>query len=347
MQKANFGELPKGDRLERIKKSQNFKEGKFRNIEYTPDLTEGYNMFSVLYSFIFLKTERTKPIDSIPSSKTNISELAPDQDVLIWFGHSSYFMQADGKKILVDPVFSGSSSPVPGTTEAFKGTDIYTTDDFQDIDYLFLTHDHWDHCDYKTLLELKQKVKIVICGLGVGQHLEKWGYNKNKIIEQDWDDQVTLDNGFIVNTVTSRHFSGRGFSRNKSLWVSFVLQTPTMKIFIGGDSGYGVHFAEIGNRFGEFDIAILENGQYDKKWKYIHMIPEEVLQAALDLKAKRLLPAHSAKFKLGSHPWDEPLKRITKLNEEVNIPLVTPIIGEQVNIKDDTQVFSQWWVGIN
>jgi L-ascorbate metabolism protein UlaG (beta-lactamase superfamily) len=126
-----------------------------------------------------------------------------------------------------------------------------------------------------------------------------------------------------------------------------VLQTPTNKIFIGGDSGYDTHFAEIGKTYGGFDLVILENGQYDKSWKYIHMIPEEVVQAAKDLNAKRLFPVHSSKFALGNHPWDEPLNRVSAVAEMENFPIITPIIGEAVNLKDNTQVFTKWWVDLN
>jgi L-ascorbate metabolism protein UlaG (beta-lactamase superfamily) len=256
-------------------------------------------------------------------------------------------MQIDGKRFLVDPVFSGNASPLPGTTKAFNGTDRYTADDIPAIDYLFISHDHYDHLDYETLLALKGKIKKVICGLGVGAHFEYWGYSPDKIIEKDWHEKVELDRGFIAYCEPARHFSGRSFSRNNTLWASYVLQTPTMKIYIGGDSGYDTHFADIGNKYGPFDLAILENGQYDLAWKYIHCLPEEVLKAAQGLKAKRLFPVHSSKFGLANHPWDEPLVKITELNKSINIPLVTPIIGEVVNLKDTNQQFKQWWVGIN
>jgi len=128
--------------------------------------------------------------------------------------------------------------------------------------------------------------------------------------------------------------------------MSYVLETPSMKIYIGGDSGYDTHYAEIGEKYGPIDIAIVENGQYDLKWKYIHNLPEETLQAAIDLKAKRLFPVHSSKFAMANHPWDEPLARVTELNKRLHIPLITPIIGEIVNLKDSTQSFSNWWVGL-
>jgi len=346
MQQSKFGRTPSGKRLERIKKSPHYKDGSFKNLSHTPDLTEGASYYSVMKEFIFSEKKRVKPEDTIPSVKTNILNLDPKEDVLIWFGHSSYFIQIDGKRILVDPVMSGAASPLAFTTPSFVGTDPYTTDDLPEIDYLFISHDHWDHVDYETLQKLKPKIKKIITGLGTGEHLEYWGFDKNVIIEEDWNTEIKLDSGFIAYTTPARHFSGRGFSRNNALWTSFVLQTPTLKIYIGGDSGYDIHFAEIGKNFGPFDLVMLENGQYDKSWKYIHMQPNEVLQAAKDLQAKRLFPVHSSKFALANHPWDDPLKRITDYNQSVGMPLVTPIIGELVNLKDTTQVFSKWWEGI-
>src|SRR5688500_559573 len=342
-----FGKSPTGDRLIKIKASPNFKNGSFQNQSVTPDLTEGATYFSVLKKFIFEKKQRNKPVDAIPSIKTDLLNLDPAKDVLVWFGHSSYFMQIDGKKILVDPVLSGVASSVSFSTNAFKGTDIYTTEEIPVIDYLFISHDHWDHLDYETLVKLKPKIKKIICGLGTGEHLEYWGYDKNKIIEKDWNEEIILDAGFIVNTVPARHFSGRGLKRNNALWVSFVLRTPTLKIFIGGDSGYDKHFDEIGKNFGPFDLAVLENGQYDKSWKYIHMMPVEVLKAAKELNAKKLFPVHSSKFAIANHAWDEPLSSIAALSKDFNIKLITPLIGEEVNLKDSNQQFTEWWKEIN
>jgi L-ascorbate metabolism protein UlaG (beta-lactamase superfamily) len=231
--------------------------------------------------------------------------------------------------------------------KSFRGTDIYSVPDLPDIDYLFITHDHYDHLDYETIIKIKSRTSTVICGHGVGSHFEHWGYDKSRIIEKDWFEDIELDSGFIVHTTPSRHFSGRSYARNNTLWLSFVLQTPGMKIFIGGDGGYDTHFAEIGERFGPFDLAIIENGQYNDAWRYIHTKPEEVLKAAVDLNARRLFPVHSSKFALGRHSWDEPLVKISELNMSYNIPLITPMIGEPVNLKDEQQAFKKWWEGIN
>ena len=343
LRQPQFGKLPTGERLAKIKNALNYQNGSFQNESITPDLSEGATYFSVIKEFLFEKKKRVKPVDTIPSVKTDLLNLDIKKDVLVWFGHSSYFIQIDGKRILVDPVFCGYASPFSFSTKAFKGTNNYSPADIPPIDFLFISHDHWDHLDYQTIKELQPKIKHVICALGTGEHLEHWGYSPEKIIEKNWNEQILLEDGISVHTVPSRHFSGRGFKRNQALWTSFVLQTPTMKIFIGGDSGYDKHFAEAGKKFGEFDLVILENGQYDKSWKYIHMMPGEILKATKDLKAKKLLAVHNSKFAIANHPWDEPLINVAAAFKSEKINLLTPKIGEQVNLKDDKQVFSEWW----
>ncbi|WP_461533690.1 MBL fold metallo-hydrolase [Sinomicrobium sp.] len=346
LQHPQFGKVPAGDRLEHISLSPHFKDGVFENLSYTPSLSEGYSYLKVMYMFFFEKSRNNTPKEAIPSIRIDLKTLPEDEDILVWFGHSSYFLKVEGVSILVDPVFSGNASPVPETTRAFKGTDIYDTEDFPDIDYLIITHDHYDHLDYKTIKKLKGKVKKVICGLGVGSHLEYWGYTTDILEEHDWNETVELKEQLRLHTLPARHFSGRLFKRNNTLWMSYLLETGSHKIYLGGDSGYDGHFAEIGKRFGPIDFAILENGQYNMAWHAIHCLPRETVQAALDLKAKRLMPVHSSKFSLSTHSWKEPLAEVSRLAEEAKIPLVTPVIGEKVKLRDDKQVFKSWWEGV-
>jgi L-ascorbate metabolism protein UlaG (beta-lactamase superfamily) len=323
--------------------SSNYRDGKFHNQSFTPELTEGTTMIRAAYEHVFKKSERRRPVNEIPSLKTNLHNLNPAKNIFTWFGHSSYFLLVDGIKMLIDPVFSGNASPIPGTNTSFKGSDRYQSSDLPEIDILFITHDHYDHADYLTLKEIRSKVKQVICGLGVGAHLRYWGYEN--ISELDWYD--SMKTGSVQITATpARHFSGRSLKRNQTLWVSFAVQLPSMNIYIGGDSGYDDHFKETGERFGPFDLAILDNGQYDRKWKYIHMHPEEVLMAAQDLKAGRVIPVHSSKFVMANHPWDEPLKAITELNKKYRLPLITPRIGEEVNLSGEFESV-QWWDGLS
>ncbi len=309
LQQPQFGKTPSGERLARIQQSPQYRNGKFQNLSPTPDLTEGTSYYTVMKEFFFEKSKRSEPQGRLPSKKTDLVQLRSDSNVLVWFGHSSYFIQIDGKKILVDPVFSGSASPIKFTTPSYPGSDVYTPDDIPEIDYLFISHDHWDHLDFDTLVKLKPRIRKVITGLGVGAHLEYWGYNKNIIVEKDWNEEVILDHGFKVNTTSARHFSGRGLKRMKSIWLSFVLQTPGMKIFIGGDSGYDTHFKEIGNTFGQ---------------------------------AKKLMPVHWSKFTLGQHAWDEPVVRLLEANKKVNLSVLTPMIGEEINLNGEIKT-SAWW----
>lgn len=346
LQKPMFGRLPTGERAERIKRSVHYRDGAFHSLSHTPQLTEGANYFSVLNEFLLHGNKNKRPPHILPAVKTDLKHLPFHENILVWFGHSSYFIQLDGKKILVDPVLSGSASPLPGGTKAFPGSDIYKPADIPPIDILFISHDHWDHLDYQTMIELKPKIKTIICGLGVGEHFELWGFDKKVIQERDWYDSIELADNFKVTLTPARHFSGRTFKRNPTLWTSFVLQTPAHKIFIGGDSGYDTHFASIGQQFGPFDLAVIENGQYDKSWRYIHLLPEEFLTAAKELNAKKILPAHSSKFGLGNHAWDEPLRKVVENNATAHLNIITPKIGEPVYIDKEDQQFSNWWEAI-
>jgi L-ascorbate metabolism protein UlaG (beta-lactamase superfamily) len=343
MQQPKFGKLPAGAQLMRIQASQNFSKGQFQNQRHTPTFSEGSNFLKVLRDVTFNRSKRNRPIDPIPSVRTDLHRLDPSKDVLVWFGHSSYFIQADGRKFLVDPVFSGNASPIPNSVKSFPGSDAYTASDMPDFDYLIISHDHWDHLDYETLRQLKPKIKRIITGLGTKAHLEHWGFDPAAITEKDWHEEILLEPGFVIHTVPARHFSGRGFRRAKAIWMSFVLQTPGLKIFIGGDSGYDTHFEDIGNQFGPFDLAILECGQYNANWKHIHSMPEELILEARQLRARRLLPVHWGKFALALHDWDEPIIRIAELSKEAGLPILTPLIGEEIRLKDDHQVFTEWW----
>ena len=345
MKQAQFGAVPKGPRLQRIEASGNYRDGQFQNLSHTPQMTEGATIFSVSKEFFFGNKSGRKPSASIPAKKVDLHDLGYAENVIVWFGHSSYFLQVDGKRILVDPVFSGSASPVKGTTNSFQGSDAYTVNDLPQIDYLIITHDHWDHLDYPTVKKLRAKTSKVVTALGVGAHLEKWGYRHSDILEGDWHDEISLGDGFVINVLPARHFSGRGFKRNGTLWASFALTTPNKKIYLGGDSGYDAHFAGIGDKYGPFDLAILENGQYNKSWKHIHMMPEEMVQAAKDLNANVLMPVHWSKFSLSLHHWKEPIERAVKAANINGLPLLYPMIGEVTNL-DNPGRQTEWWEAV-
>jgi L-ascorbate metabolism protein UlaG (beta-lactamase superfamily) len=257
-------------------------------------------------------------------------------------GHSSFYIQAGGKKILTDPVFSSYASPLFFINKAFRGSNVYTAGDILDIDALIISHDHWDHLDYPTILAIKDKVKSVVCPLGVGGYLENWGYDAKIINEGDWFSEVNLGEDFSISILPSQHFSGRFLTPNKTLWASFAIKCGRRQIYFSGDGGYGAHFKKIGREFGGFDAALMENGQYNKSWHRIHLMPNETAQAAEDLNAKAVIPAHSGKFALARHAWDEPYRALCKESEKRSYKLLTPRIGEAVYIGKDQQL-TKWW----
>lgn len=329
----SFGRLPRGTRLERILNSPHYRDGAFRNEPEAPLMTSGKSRISGMIDFLFRKPEGLRPEAVLPVIKTNLKELSPGEDILIWFGHSSYYIQMEGKRLLVDPVFY-DASPVAFVNRAFKGTDIYRPEDMPDIDFLIITHDHWDHLDYRTVTELRERTGKVICALGVGEHLEYWGVDKNRIVELDWNEDASLGDGFTVHCLPARHFSGRGLNANQTLWASFLMESPSRQIYMAGDGGYGPHFAAIGKRFPFIDLAILENGQYNEDWRYIHLMPGYMAQTAKDLKAKKVLTVHHSKYALAKHRWDEPLANAHRLAEKDSLNVLIPHIGEVVKWGD-------------
>jgi len=351
-----FGKLPSGDRLARVERSPNYQDGQFTNQSPTPMFTGEGNMATMSVKFLTQpQPKRRTPEAPLPHVKTSLKGLDPREDVLVWFGHSSYFLQVDGRRVLVDPVLSGHASPFPFAMKAFPGSDHYKAEMMPDIDLLIITHDHGDHLDHKTMMALKDRIGAIVCPLGVGAHFEHWGFAPEKITELDWWESANVsfsdstnagasrDASWTIHAAPARHFSGRALTRNRSLWASYALFTSSLKIYIGGDSGYDAHFIDIGNKYGPFDLAILELGQYNDNWKYIHMQPQFFLQAARDLKATRVMPVHNSKFALAQHEWSDPLKSLSESGEERAESVITPRIGEVVRLRDTEQVFEKWW----
>lgn len=340
-----FGRVSEGRQLELIKRSPRYREQIFQNEHTTPDLEIGVSMWSVLWHYFFEKDGRSTPIDSLPVVKTDLKRLPENASVVVWLGHSSSFLQVDGKHILIDPVLSRAASPVSFINQAYSGTDIYKADDFPEIDVLLISHDHWDHLDHQTVKDLQPKIRKVVCGLGVGEHFRRWGYKESQIEERDWNEKVMLDSGLSVIVTPARHNSGRLFTMKQSLWASYVIKTPRFNIFFSGDTGYDTHFKAIGDTYGPFDLALMECGQYDKNYPYTHMQPEQSMQAALDVRAKKLLPVHWGKFTESNHAWDEPVKKISALARQSGMPLMTPEIGQAVDL-DSEVMFRPWWEGV-
>lgn len=336
------GKLPSGEHLKSLMQSPHYRDKSFQNLSGTPMMAEDLSYWKMTKDY-FKGNKNAAPSKPLPFVQTDLQKMSIPEPKVVWFGHSSYLIRLQNKTILVDPVLSGNAAPLSFMVKAFPGADAYKAEDMPHIDYLILTHDHYDHLDYKTIIKLKGRIGKVVCSLGVSSHLVYWGFNKNNITELDWWQTKRMDNEISITAAPARHFSGRGLKRGQTFWSSFILQTSKYNLYLGGDSGYDTHFGEIGKKFGPFDLAILECGQYNTMWPHIHMMPEETALAAVELKAKTLLPVHWAKFTLALHDWNEPVKRLLQKSNELGLHVATPMIGEPV-IVNTIYPSSQWWM---
>ncbi len=344
--RPEFGRLPQGERLARIQASPHYINGKFQNLVPVQVMSEdsGENRFVATAKFLFGDKSALSPKEPMLSHKTDLKKLDIKQDLVVWMGHSTFYMQLGGRRILIDPVFSSYASPVFFINKAFSGSNIYTAADMPDIDVLAISHDHWDHLDYTTVMALKDKIKNIVCPLGVGEYFEQWGFDLQILHEEDWDKEIKIAEDFSIHILPSQHFSGRFLTQNPTLWCGFAFVTPRNKVYYSGDGGYGEHFKAIGKQFGGFDLMLGENGQYNMAWHAIHLLPEETAQAAVDVRAKALLPAHGGKFALARHPWQEPYQKLTEASQGKDYQLLTPKIGEAVSIDEiPLQAVEKWW----
>ena len=320
---VSLGKIPHGERLERCRQSPNYRNGKFVNLEPVKmftDSTKKQSMASIIWNFIFSSKKGLKPTEPVkaePLDRNAVEQAVKEKkDIVVWFGHAC----GSG------PVqrFSGffHQPPVQGNLHLQAGNLPY-------INYLVITHDHYDHLDYKAVKKLKHKTGKVIMPLGVGSHLEYWGYEPDKLVELDWMESFHDEVSFTCTP--AKHFSGRSFKRNKTLWASFILQVGDKCIFIGGDGGYGDHFKKIGEEF-DIDLAFIENGQYSGRWAQIHTMPEELHKVMEDLDAKHYITVHHSKFALSQHDWWEPRENEKYASEESGKDLIILQIGQITEI---------------
>lgn len=335
-----FGGKATGKSLEKIRNSKNFIKGKFINIDDTSTMT-GFHFKTFVDYF---RDDGIVPKANIPVEKRKIDSYSAEHGTRItWFGHSALFIEINGKNIFLDPMLSKVPAPHPMLAgKRFSDELPMEIDEIPELDAILISHDHYDHLDYSTIVQLKHKTKMFYVPLGVGAHLRAWGVDEEKIRELDWWEEAKLDEITFVAT-PSRHFSGRGlFNGNSTLWCSWVIKSDESNLFFSGDTGYHKTFKEIGDKYGPFDLTMLECGQYNESWSNIHMMPEETVQAHIDLKGKALLPIHWAAFKLSVHSWNEPVERAVKQASKSNVKIITPKIGEVIDM-GKTETFTEWW----
>lgn len=331
-----FGGNPLKQRASLFDKANNFHSGHFHNTTKARDI----NLW-VTFKEYWHSEDRYAP--SFPIEKPAYTEPSEPGLRAVWFGHASVLVEIDGIRVFFDPMLSEYAFPVESLAPQRLNPPPLSLEELPVIDAIVISHDHFDHLDMKTVQHLATQGAVIFVGYGVGAHLEKWGIPLDNIREMQWGDAIEL-NGFTFNCTEARHYSGRKSMSSDTLWTSWVVQGPKHSVFHSGDSGYSPHFKAIGEKFKNIDLSLIKVGDYgiDLSWQDIHMIPENSVQAHMDVGAKWMLPIHWGVFALSYHPWDEPIERAIVSANDKNINLVTPKIGE-VFVYGSTRQNDYWW----
>jgi len=341
-----FGGTVSAERLERAQASPNYDDGEFVNTLPHPPVESG-DVWGYIKEQLFGDQIRVPP-PAIPISAISPASLQakPVQGLLraIWLGHSSVYIELDGLRLLVDPVFSDYASPFIGIGPKRSHPPPIVLEDLPNIDAVLISHDHYDHLDMQTVQYLSSKGTHFLVPLGVGAHLDEWGVPKNQITELDWWESKIIRDVTVVCT-PAQHYSSRGmFDYKETFWSSWSVVGPEHRVFYSGDSGFSNHFQSIGEQFGPFDLSIIKIGQYGPggSWIYSHMDPEQAVEAHLAVRARRMLPVSWATFNIAFHDWEEPIRRAVRAANEKNVELVTPRVGDIVIADEPYNSFS-WW----
>lgn len=324
--------------------SPQYRRGEFANTKVAPLKISGRTAITLLKDMA-KGHSHTRPPKALRVKLLDKSYLHNDQrSQAIWLGHSTFLLRMGDKLLLLDPMLGSTPSPIPPLgSKRFSQKMPVKVADLPYIDAVLVSHDHYDHLDYGTIKRLKKRVGHFFVPLGVGSHLEKWGIPAAKISECDWWDECQYES-LQLSCTPARHFSGRSINnRNSTLWCSWVITDPDHRVFFSGDGSYGGHFREIGEKYGPFDLTLMECGQYDRRWSASHMMPEQTVQAHIELKGKVLLPMHWAAFVLAVHSWAEPIERVTEAAVHKDQEVATPRIGEAVIIGSSDYPHSAWW----
>jgi L-ascorbate metabolism protein UlaG (beta-lactamase superfamily) len=271
--------------------------------------------------------------------------LSPDGLSIVWFGHSSALVEIEGHRVLFDPMWSDRCSPLPFLGPRRMHPVPVPLRELPLLDAVVISHDHYDHLDMATVRALARTQSMpFVAPLGVGAHLARWGVPGSRIVELDWEESTRLA-GLELTAAEARHFSGRGLSRDRTLWSSWVVAGEARRVFYSGDSGYFDGYARIGAAHGPFDVTLMQVGAYMEGWSEVHMTPEEAVAAHLALRGDLLVPVHWGTFTLAFHEWDEPVERLWREAKAQGVRIAVPLPGERVDV-DEPAAVDAWWQGL-
>ncbi|WP_027347255.1 MBL fold metallo-hydrolase [Hamadaea tsunoensis] len=336
--RAMGGDALAGERGRRVRHSPQWRDGQFRNT--IPTLSMPSNGAKLLHDAV-LGGQRRHPSQPVPLVRADPAADAAGLHIT-WYGHASSLVEIEGARILLDPIWSERCSPTQHVGPKRLHEPPVSLASLPPLDAVVISHDHYDHLDMSTIEALVrlQDAPFVV-PLGVGAHLEAWDVPAERIIELDWNDEVTLG-GVRLICSAARHFSGRGLKRDGTLWASWVLRSANRRVFYTGDSGYFDGYAEIGRRHGPFDAALVQVGAYGDAWPHIHMFPEEGVAAHLDVQGGVMIPVHWATFNLAFHAWSEPVERVWAEAKARDVRLAVPRPGQRLDV-DAPPPVDPWW----
>lgn len=338
-----FGAKPSKAQREAYEAYPNYSRGRFHNLMPQFTVTESSEFID---DSLHNKAER-RPDQPLPYLKPSPEDIVATSEHarLLWFGHSTFLIEIDGVRLLLDPMMSDYPSPLPpfGGKRFAEGLPL-EIEELPPIDAILFTHDHYDHLDYQSVLQLKGKVSRYIVPVGMSAHLLRWGIPKQQIRELNWYETAKVENVEVIFT-PSHHYTGRSWrDRFQSLWGGWVILGQEQRLYVSGDGGYGPHFKRVGEEYGPFDLALVECGQYSRYWRQNHLFPEQAANVGQDVQAKLMMPIHWGGFALAMHRWTDPPERFLIRAHDLGIPVTTPRIGEYLVLDPEEEPpMERWW----
>lgn len=325
--------------------SPNYRDGAFVNLDPASVYVMDREQLRLIAWELVSARSASRPQAPIPLVSPGIYQGDAGRLAVSWFGHSTALLEIDGYRVLTDPVWSNRCSPSDVIGPQRLHPPPVQLEGLPAVDAVIISHDHYDHLDIDTVMALARTQRApFFVPLGVGAHLRAWGIPEHRIVELDWNQSGQVD-ALTVICMPARHFSGRFFSRNNTLWASWGFVGPNHRAYFGGDTGYSKNFAQIGADHGPFDLTLMPIGAYNPAWADIHMNPEEAVRAHLDVTdsgSGLLVPIHWGTFRLAPHPWAEPVERLLKAAEPVQIQLAVPVPGQRIDPAGPLRL-NPWW----